>query len=308
MPPMAPAGALLRPEPLPVEQLLFDSALVRVATFRCPPGHALFEDSGPVINPVVVFPRTAVWIQHEGGAPFLSDPTLATLYNRGQRYRRKPVSETGDHCEWFALAPAILAEIADASGARGKEDPEHPFVQPHTGADSRTYLFQRQLVESLVSGAPGDPLLIEESVIRLAARVLVRAAGVSDRPGARERVSARAARLHREHAEYAREILARRYRHSSSLEELARLVGVSVFHLCRVFRRETGLTLHEYQTELRLRHALGRLPEGGAHLTRIALDVGFSSHSHFTAAFRRRFGVTPSAYARQARTARPVQN
>lgn len=81
---MTPADRLLRPEPLPVEKLLFDGPLARVGAFRCPAGHPLFPDSGPIVNPIFVFPRRAVWIQHDGRAPFLSDPTIATLYNRGQ--------------------------------------------------------------------------------------------------------------------------------------------------------------------------------------------------------------------------------
>ena len=67
-----------------------------------------------------------------------------------------------------------------------------------------------------------------------------------------------------------------------------------MFHLCRCFRAGTGLTLHEYRTQLRLRGALEALESGDCDLTRLALDTGFSSHSHFTAAFRRVFDATPS--------------
>lgn len=297
---MPPADALLRPEPLPVERLLFDSALVRVGAFRCPADHPLFADSGPIVNPIFVFPRTAVWIAHEGCAPFLSDPTIAPLYNRGQVYRRRVLSGLGDHCEWFALAPTVLAEIAGARDGRVPERPGEPFARSHAAIDSRTYLVQRELIEALAAGR-SDPLFVEEQVIWLATRVLASAADRAGLPPARERVSSRAARLHREHAEHARQILAERFGGACSLAELAGIVGVSVFHLCRVFRRQTGRTLHGYRTELRLRHALERLPEPGADLTQIALDVGFSSHSHFTAAFRQAFGTTPSAFARQAR-------
>lgn len=300
---MPPGDRLLRPAPLPVEQLLFDGPLSRVGAFRCPAGHPLFADSGPIVNPIFVFPRTAVWIQHDGRAAFLSDPTIATLYNRGQTYRRRQLGKIGDHCDWFALAPAVLAEIAGARNPRATERPERPFGETQTAVDSRTYVFQRQLVEALAAGRC-DPLFVEENVVWLAMRVLDGAADRTGLPQPRHCVSTRAARLHREHAEHARQILAVRFGGASSLDELARLIGVSVFHLCRVFRRQTGLTLHEYRTELRLRHALERLPERGADLTQIALDVGFSSHSHFTAAFRRTFGLTPSAFARQARTAR----
>lgn len=296
---MSSAGSLLRPDPLPVEQLLFDSTLVRIGRFRCPTEDPLFADSGPIVNPVFVFPRTAVWIRHDGAAPFLSDPTIAPLYNRGQTYRRLALSEAGDRCEWFALAPQLLAQIAAVRDPAAVEDPEHPFRTVQASVDRWTYLFQRQLVEELGAGMSCDPLAIEERVVWLATRIIESAGDCAGLPRAAPvRLSARAAQRQRDQGEHAREILARGFAEGWSLESLAARVGVSVFHLCRLFRSLTGLTLHGYRTELRLRHALDRLAAPGADLTAIALDVGFSSHSHFTAAFRRAFGITPSAFAR----------
>ena len=61
------------------------------------------------------------------------------------------------------------------------------------------------------------------------------------------------------------------------------------------FSTRDRLGLHQYQTNLRLRHALERLAEDvTADLTMLALELGFSSHAHFTAAFRRAFQVAPS--------------
>ena len=67
-----------------------------------------------------------------------------------------------------------------------------------------------------------------------------------------------------------------------------------MFHLARVFKARTGFSLHAYRNQLRLRAALERLAEPGVDLIDIALDLGFSSHSHFTDTFRRSFGKTPS--------------
>ena len=55
------------------------------------------------------------------------------------------------------------------------------------------------------------------------------------------------------------------------------------------------MTVTDYRQSLRLRMALERL-RGNEDLTTIALDLGYSSHSHFTMAFRREYGLTPSAY------------
>ena len=108
----------------------------------------------------------------------------------------------------------------------------------------------------------------------------------------------------RELVERAKRVLAETFRESLSLPVLAAHVGVSVFHLCRVFRRLTGFTLHGYRNALRLKAALENL---SADLTGVALELGFSSHSHFTAAFRKEFGVTPSALRRRSLAVRTNQ-
>ena len=80
------------------------------------------------------------------------------------------------------------------------------------------------------------------------------------------------------------------------LADLARRAGCSPFHLCRAFRQVTGLTISAFRRSMRLRLALDRLRDGHDDLTSLAFDLGFASHSHFTAAFRRQFGLTPSRF------------
>jgi AraC-like DNA-binding protein len=73
-------------------------------------------------------------------------------------------------------------------------------------------------------------------------------------------------------------------------------LGTSPYHLCRVFRDCTGLTLHQHRSELRVRAALEMLEAtAGAKpsLSHVAHTLGFSSHSHFVQAMRRHAGVTP---------------
>ena len=80
-----------------------------------------------------------------------------------------------------------------------------------------------------------------------------------------------------------------------TLDEIARAVAVSPFHLARIFQQHAGVPVHRYLTQLRLRAALEQLAGGAHDLTALALELGFSSHSHFTDAFRREFGCPPSA-------------
>jgi AraC-like DNA-binding protein len=93
----------------------------------------------------------------------------------------------------------------------------------------------------------------------------------------------------------ARAELARSIGERVTLGRLAARLGTSPFHLCRVFRGCTGTTLHDFQLELRLRTGLERLADSSSGITRVALDLGFSSHSHFSSVVRQRFGSTPRA-------------
>jgi AraC family transcriptional regulator len=92
----------------------------------------------------------------------------------------------------------------------------------------------------------------------------------------------------------AKEYLHARYREPISLADVASATGVSPVYLTQLFKRSLGLALHQYVTALRLNEALFAL-EDAPDLTGLALDLGFSSHSHFTSAFRSRFGMTPSS-------------
>jgi AraC family transcriptional regulator len=66
------------------------------------------------------------------------------------------------------------------------------------------------------------------------------------------------------------------------------------WRLCRAFRRFTGQTLTSYRHALRVQVAIERLRDRRTDLTDLALELGYSSHSHFTNVFRRHVGITPS--------------
>lgn len=98
--------------------------------------------------------------------------------------------------------------------------------------------------------------------------------------------------------ERARELLAAEPQARHTLAQIADAAACSPFHLAREFRRRTGSSLHTYRTGLRMALALQRLEQGERNLNLLAAELGYSSHSHFSAAFKRRLGCTP----RQLRT------
>ncbi len=85
------------------------------------------------------------------------------------------------------------------------------------------------------------------------------------------------------------------------LAELAPLVGLSASHFARKFRLSTGLSLHRFVNRRRLARALDVLKTDAVPLASLALDLGFSSQSHFTRLFSDLVGMTPARYRRQFR-------
>jgi AraC family transcriptional regulator len=76
----------------------------------------------------------------------------------------------------------------------------------------------------------------------------------------------------------------------------ARCSNLSRHHFCRAFKVTFGKPPGRYITERRIDRAKGLLRDSRRSITEIALDLGFASHSHFTDAFRKIIGITPSRY------------
>lgn len=81
-----------------------------------------------------------------------------------------------------------------------------------------------------------------------------------------------------------------------SLEEIGRRVGCSHFHLSRIFSQEMGKPIFQCLRELRMERAAELLREGRLNVTQVALEVGYSSPSHFSTAFHGAFGCCPGLY------------
>lgn len=88
-----------------------------------------------------------------------------------------------------------------------------------------------------------------------------------------------------------------RYAESVSLGQLARLAGLSAYHLNRSFRRKIGIPPHEYQLQVRILKAKSFLRRGRS-ISETAFLVGFVDQSHFTRHFKRSVGVTPGQFLR----------
>ena len=277
----------IKPKRSDPDRILLDTGVVSAGEFRCPVDHPRFEDTGPTRQYCFVFPRHACWIEHDGSRPFVADSTIVPLYNQGHPYRRGVISDEGDHTDWFGVAPSVLRDMVAAHDPLRSDRTEVLFPTSFVAASAESFLAQRVVFHHLRSGITPDWLYIEEVVLTLLGDVLERAFGKS----AAQPLSP----VQTDLVERSREHLNRTYLHKEGIADVAAAVGTSEFHLCRLFRRATGSSLHGYRTALRLRRSLEWLHDGGDILT-VALEAGFAHHSHFTAAFRRAFGVPPSDF------------
>lgn len=116
------------------------------------------------------------------------------------------------------------------------------------------------------------------------------------RQGESELFCDRQKRVARERVDRAVSILRAGLAKPPSLEEIGREVGCSPFHLSRTFSQETGMTIPQYLRKLRMERAAELLRDGRHNVTEAALEVGYSSLSHFSLAFCQTMGCCPGLY------------
>lgn len=117
-----------------------------------------------------------------------------------------------------------------------------------------------------------------------------------ERPDQDELFCDRQRRLARERVERVLAVLRRNLAEPPTLEEIGREAGCSPFYLSRTFSRETGMTIPQYLRKLRMERAAELLESGQYNVTETAMEVGYSSLSHFSQAFCQTMGCCPALY------------
>ncbi|WP_345776240.1 AraC family transcriptional regulator [Luteimonas salinisoli] len=258
----------------------------------CRGRHAGADEWVPDTRIVIAYRGT--FLYRAGRRASLADPNRALAFNAGEEYGIDHPAEHGDSCLSIRFAPGRLREIAgDGAGGAAQGD---RLLRPAWPVDARSQWLAARL---RASGSPADPLRAEELALALARRILRPEAAPGRRrtgPG-RQRLIERTRLLLQEDP-------GRRW----TLGDLATEVGASPVYLTQCFGQVEGIPLYRYQTHLRLARALEQLPRAD-DLAALALAHGFSGHSQFTAAFRRAYGLTPSAAraALRATMVRPVR-
>ena len=83
-----------------------------------------------------------------------------------------------------------------------------------------------------------------------------------------------------------------------SLEEMAKLAGLSQSQFARLFKSSTGMPPYKWSLDARIKRAQDLLLVGKESISDIAIQTGFADQSHFTKTFRRATGATPKDWQR----------
>jgi AraC family transcriptional regulator len=189
------------------------------------------------------------------------------------------------------VCQSLIEEIATESGisARGLQD----FTPLVTDDD----FIRQTMLELLAEGAAGSGLsrlLMGAAGRHVAAHLLAR----YSRVGRQDRNAGMAEWRLKRALDYVEQNLGR----DIGLEELSANSGMTPHYFCRAFRKSIGVPPYRYLINRRITRSKELLTTTGKDVTEIALDVGFSSHSHYDAAFRKAVGCAPTAYRKRHRS------
>jgi len=274
------------------KQTLFISRLVRIDKVCCERARRNLSCEECKTEHQISIPLSGVNVRHIAGETYTVTPSHITLSNRGEEYRVSHPYGSGETQLNIVLQEALLLELLHTNAPDTENHAERPFVDRQLPITSKLHLAVHMLMAATKSVAH-QPLELEEATLSLIAHLL------SGRNKYANTLTLSKKDL--ELAQQAQAMLASCYAEAITLRDIALQLNTSIYHLCRVFKRTTNTTLWSQVQQLRTRAALNQLANGASDLTALGLSLGYSHHSHFTSAFRREVGLTPSA-ARQVFT------
>ena len=245
-------------------QSLLRAPCVAVQDVGCSGGHRHPDAEEHASATHLVFPYRGAFVRHLGRDEAVAEANQVLFFNAFEGYRVSHPVPGGDASLDLVVENATLRELAPRALLQNSADLK--FRMQRLRIDPRAQALVALLRHSLHAGT-AEALEAES----LARRRLV------DR---------------------AKLVLAADLSRRWTLAEIAAEVGGgSPVYLTQAFQQVEGLPLYRYQLHLRLARALDLLARY-EDLSALSLDLGFSSHSHFSAAFQRTYGRTPSEFRR----------
>ena len=231
-----------------------------------------------------VFPFRGVYLRHVGNDQAVADANHVLFFNAQQGYQVSHPVSGGDTSLVVSVSPEILAELVPKTLL----NPGEPltFNLQHLRIDARAQALVMLLNHSLRKGSI-ETLEAEGLSLTLISRAV----------GPRTTRAPLATYSRRRLVDRVKLLLAGDLSRRWTLADIAAEIRGSPVYLTQVFQQVEGMPLYRYHLHLRLARALDLVAER-EDLSGLAHDLGFSSHSHFSAAFRQLYGRTPSEFAK----------
>ena len=267
-------------------QTLLQTPTVTVRDVCCP-GHCRHRGEPEcALDTTIAFPYRGVYVRHLASDNAVAEANQALFFNAGEEYCISHPVEGGDATLTINLPEALLDELAPRSYLHA--DKPLAFRMQRLRIDARAQVLVALLRHSLLQRI-AEPLEAQGLTLTLAQRAL----------GPRTSHAAGATASRRKLADRVKVLLASNLARRWTLDEIAAEIGGSPVYLTQVFQQVEGMPMYRYHLRLRLARALDLLGEY-EDLSALGLDLGFSSHSHFSAAFRQAYGRTPTEFKQSA--------
>ena len=261
---------------------LLDTDTVSLRNVRCSGTcrHRSTEECATATQ--LVFPYRGVYTRHVGTEQTVADANHVLFFNADEGYQISHPLEGGDECLSLDVSEATLRELAPPSllNERGKVG----FRRQNQRIDPRAQALVALLRHSLENDCI-EQLEAEALALTLVCRSL----------GPRTSRESRSTLGSRRLVNRVKVLLASDLSRRWALAEIAEEIGGSPVYLTQVFQKVEGIPLYRYHLRLRLARALDLVPSY-EDLSALAAELGFSSHSHFAAAFKQAYGQSPTAF------------
>ncbi len=257
------------------------SETLSIGHVQCRPhDHVCGAEECATVNSLA-FPLRGVFLKHHSSRErVVADACHAIFFRADEPYRVSHPVAGGDECLVIEPSRDTMRDVLDAER----------FAHTHAVLDAHLVAAACILRHRLLRRT-ASPLEAEETALGLLAGTA----------GSKAPAPAPARARQRDMVEATKITLAAQPGEAWLLDTLARRVHSSPFYLARTFQRVAGMPLHRYLLHSRMAAAVVQVLDSSRELGEIGLELGFSSHSHFTHTFRTMVGATPASLRKQGK-------
>jgi AraC-like DNA-binding protein len=252
-------------------------------------------------NHEIVLMRSGAFLRYSAFGRVLSDVSHLLFFNRNHPYEVSHPIPGRDSGIIISLADSQLIDALQVFDPSILDRSDSPFQHGDIRLSPEQILAKYQLLSALDYANQSDSLEIEETLTLFLGWIFTGLQSRSSKQAMHDKTLLDAVQA-------VLQFLNQHYTEALSLNSISSEVHYSPFALCRMFKQVVGLSIHQYLSRLRLFYALEYLLEDKSRpVGDIGILLGFYSHSHFTSAFSRSYGMTPSTFREQISTIRLAQ-